>query len=289
MSDRIAARAFLASVAQEALDGHIRMVCPFCGGGSSSERSLVLTVDESEGAAYCCHRASCGESGKLGATSTRILGASRSKKAKASVAYNDDIVSANFLDYPCKRWRRAPRGNSPLNPCDIGLYTDPSISKEVWVLRDVWGARRGVQVRYTNADGRKVVRSYKDDSEYDSPLYHALTHSDAGVHGDKLLTRLWIVEDPLSAATVRSWGHSAIALCGTILHNDTLRDMEGFYGNGPREISVALDPGAEMAALKIKNQLDASFGCKIRLRYIVRDIKDMSISEARDLFQGVSP
>lgn len=43
----------------------LREICPRCGGGSKKEKSLSLTMSEDGNLLWKCHRASCGDSGKV--------------------------------------------------------------------------------------------------------------------------------------------------------------------------------------------------------------------------------
>lgn len=272
---RVAARAFLASVAQEARDGHLRLRCPFCDGGPEAETSLVLTIGD-DGTFYCCHRASCGEAGQLGSASAASLLASRGSKVTRpkDTAYRGELLPLRFLErtYANTRWLSVPRRDPALLPADVGLFTEASESFEIWVVRNARGGRIGVQTR-TMVGGKKSVRSYKDDPT-SGPLYHALF---TGVP----TFRVWVVEDALSAAVLRSWNEGALALLGTYL--DTGTAIEVCDRLGPSEIIVALDPGAEGAAELVSERFRAHTSGRVSTVYLNRDIKDMSYDQVGTL------
>lgn len=277
---RLGGRAYLAAVATEARDGSLRLLCPFCDGGPDREISLVLTLRD-EGAFYCCHRASCGEKGVLGGANTRrILGEGGSKTpAKQHEPYTGDIVPVSG-GYPARRWEAARILDGYTRyPEYFGLWTDSTNSPEVWVLRNVYGERIGVQTRYHDYNPRedsyrKRVRTYKETS---GPVYHALLHKWDGKE-----RQCWIVEDALSAAVAHSWGHNAVALLGTYLSPELAMEL-GQISERTSAFIVALDPGAEHAALRAFNTLKSCTTRDCRVRYLTCDIKDMSFAQLQDV------
>lgn len=46
--------------------------CPFCRGGQNGDRAFSITRTSQIEAKYCCHRASCGKSGRIAATGFRL-------------------------------------------------------------------------------------------------------------------------------------------------------------------------------------------------------------------------
>lgn len=265
MTNRASARAILASVASELQTDTARIVCPFCNGGNDNESSLVLTVSK-DGTFYCCHRASCGQAGVLGPS----LGASGSKvpaKRKPHEPYTGEIREPFWISRALLRWYKIPRGGDTFNYLQAGLHTDQTDENEVWVLRDLKGRVIGHQVRKLSPKGRKLVKSWKIQ-DTSASLYHAPGFKTARS------TVAWIVEDPLSAATLRTWGYPAVALLGTVLHDD-LADQLGSHV-WPRSYVIALDPGAENAAKACKRKLECYTTRPVRIAYTRDDIKDMN-------------
>ena len=266
MESRIAGRAYLASIVSEARGGSLRLVCPFCDGGPDKEISLVLTIRD-DGAFYCCHRASCGQKGAIGANTRRLLGGSESKiVAKQHEPYSGVLCPLVQEDAAGARFYSKPWGNNVRRPEDIGLYTNLGRQFEIWVLRNLLGERVGVQVRWTEG-GKKRVKTYKETTGDVYTSYGCLKTLEAD--------STWIVEDPMSAALIHSYGIPSIALCGTYLSKRLAVELlaQEAYTSA---FVVALDPGAEDAAMRVKNTLQGVVTIPVHTMYNACDIKDMS-------------
>lgn len=265
MESRIAGRAYLASIVSEARHGSLRLVCPFCDGGPDKEISLVLTIRD-DGAFYCCHRASCGQKGAIGANTRRLLGGSESKiVGKQHEPYRGGMQVICAADPAGKRFRHRPWGPGVRMPVDIDLFTDEGRNREIWVLRNILGERVGVQVRWTEG-GKKRVKTYKETTDDVYTSYGCLKTPEAD--------STWIVEDPMSAALIHSHGIPSIALCGTYLSKGLAVELlaQEAYTNA---FVVALDPGAEDAAMRVKNTLQGVVTVPVHIMYNACDIKDM--------------
>lgn len=273
MESRIAGRAYLASIVSEARGGSLRLLCPFCDGGPDREVSLVLTIRD-DGAFYCCHRASCGQKGAIGANTRRLLGTSESKiVAKQHEPYRGDLLIMHKDDAAFRRFASRAWGLAVTHPENIGLYTDDGFAREVWVLRNILGERVGVQVRWTE-DEKKRVKTYKETTGDVYTSYGCLENLEAD--------STWIVEDPMSAALLYSHGVPAIALCGTYLSPGLAVELlaQEAYTSG---FVVALDPGAEDAARRVRNTLAAHVMVPVHTRFLTCDVKDMSLAQLQDI------
>jgi hypothetical protein len=264
-----AARAYLASLAEGVHHGSIRTQCPFCNGGTSGEVSLVLTVDD-DGTFYCCHRAACGARGTLGNV-TRVLGIPISSKPKPAAFYDGPVVSIDLTDPAARRWVAAPRGRSSVTPADAGLFSDDTRVPEIWYLRDTRGEVRGQQIRYNATDtSPKRVKTYKNPGE---------TRHMYSAHIVKDSPRLYVVEDPLSAAVLYSWGFNSVALLGTYGHHEVLSELAGLPHI--ETFCICLDPGAEQAAQVVAQSLMCYTSRPLMALYLPKDIKDMSVDVLR--------
>lgn len=272
MESRIAGRAYLASIVSEARGGSLRLVCPFCDGGPDKEISLVLTIRD-DGAFYCCHRASCGQKGAIGANTRRLLGGSESKIVKQHEPYSGVLCPLVQEDAAGARFYSKPWGNNVRRPEDIGLYTNLGRQFEIWVLRNLLGERVGVQVRWTEG-GKKRVKTYKETTGDVYTSYGCLENLEAD--------STWIVEDPMSAALLYSHGVPAIALCGTYLSPGLAVELfaQEAYTSG---FVVALDPGAEDAARRVRKTLAAHVMVPVHTRFLTCDVKDMNLEQLQDI------
>lgn len=257
------ARAAIRLAATElAEDDTARITCPFCGGGRSKDAAFYVTRTGGS-VLYVCHRASCGKRGRLS-----LAGYVQNSTARKVAVHQPWTGRLTRVLPPAWEARAASAICGPdrrETPYYYGLYGNADDTQSVvWLLRDVYDRRIGVQTR-TEKYGRKIVLSHKEGAK---SLHSYFQGSDS----------LWIVEDCLSAAAVSAWGPRAVALLGTYLHDDVRDDITRFPTSG---YIVALDPGAEKAAALVKSRLSCYTTRPVHVLYIQKDIKDMTYDEQR--------
>ena len=231
--------------------GTSRQVCPKCEGGSTREKSLSVTRDES-GAAWFCHRAGCGYKGRSGQTGPAVQVDFLPKPLEAPWRFPE----------PTEHWHRAlvSRGVSgPLVPSWCArsgfrvLEADPDTA--VWEIRNTRNEVIGHQTRTKDKRIRDwIVRP--------GPIYW--------YRGDRRPRFVWLFEDCLSAALAAS-ETSAVALLGTKLPAGLMQDLAEL---APGHVVVALDPGAGDDAARIVYGLTAR-GFSVRVAILQRDFKDL--------------
>jgi hypothetical protein len=264
----------LSARAQLALEGSVlepgesvRMVCPFCGGGSSKEKTLVLTHRDDGALLFVCHRAACTGRGYLGGGvglgDLAGHGAVRPSKRAAAVAtevvdipplYAADLAEMlHFRELP-SGWKYAPALNRIMLPVH-----SPKYERRGWVARSYAGAT-------------PKVLSYKE--VLDQPYLHWAIPYGGGTH-------IVIVEDIPSAERIMQAGMTGCALMGTHCANDCLDEIVDMARVGPRIVWIALDKDAVKQSFKIMN------GLALRVRNVVtrvleKDVKDMTRLELID-------
>lgn len=242
------------------------MVCPFCNGGRAKDVAFYVTrTDDGTGVLYVCHRASCGKRGRL-MLDARHTGRITDIRVVPSREPWRGSLQRGLSPYWQAKYDAACLGELKRASYEVGLFANADWPDEiVWVLRDVYSQRIGIQTRCDDAPGRKIVKSHK---ETEKSLY--------AFFGGRGSLGTWIVEDCLSAAAVASHGRRAVALLGTYLHDDVRADITFSDSSG---YIVALDPGAEKDANLVRERLACYTTRPIHVLYLPKDIKNMTESE----------
>ncbi len=132
----------------------------------------------------------------------------------------------------------------------------------VWRLRALDSTLTGHITRTLD----KKISTYKD---LDRALYYWNGLDVAG-------RSLFVFEDCMSAALCE---HAAVALLGTSIADGAVSEIKAWC---PSAVLVALDPGAEDAALKVYERLVGS-GVAATFVPMAKDFKDMTVAERREL------
>jgi hypothetical protein len=263
----------LSARAQLALEGavlepgeSVRMVCPFCGGGSSKEKTLVLTHRDDGALLFVCHRAACTGRGYLGGGvglgDLAGHGSVRPPKRAAPVA--TEVVDLSDMERASLRellhfstlpqgWKYAPSLNRVMLPVH-----SPSYERRGWVARSYSGA---------------VPKALSYKEVLDQPYLHWAF----GGYG----THIMVVEDIPSADRIAEAGQIGCALMGTHCANDCLDEIVDVARTGPRFVVIALDKDAMKQAFKVHNSLCLRVR-DVRTRVLEKDIKDMTQEELSD-------
>ena len=239
--------------------GTHRLLCPKCDGGSTREKSLAVTRDES-GARWFCHRAGCGYKGGIGKPTHG------GETAPAREFVPRPLDAPWRFPEPGEHWYKALTSRGVLRAlvpswcARVGfrvLESDPDVA--VWEIRNIGGEVIGHMTRSKDKRIREwIVRP--------GPIYW--------YRGDRRPRFVWMFEDALSAALATS-ETSAIALLGTKLPAGLVGDLASM---SPGHIVVALDPGAEDDASRIVYGLTAR-GFSVRVAILPVDFKDMPESK----------
>lgn len=227
--------------------GVTRMICPHCGGGDSKELSYALWVSVGGGTIFGqCKRTSCAM------TEWEEIG-----------ERDMFLVPKAFTPTPLRAPYKAREGFGGFG--ERCLVEDETVT--VWQLYDLKGRRTGHITR--TAD--KQVRTYKEVPE---AVYYW--------NGLPPYKTLWVFEDPKSASVCPQ---PAVALLGTSLAAPLLDDIKTSQSPArPLTVYVALDPGAEDAALEVHRRLRDA-GLTAVFVPMHKDFKDMTKDERDALLE----
>lgn len=210
-------------------------ICPVCDGGKTHEQSFSVSRNLDGYFAWKCHRASCGY---------------RGQEAAFGGATYERAAAREYLPYAEEL--RLPTLNDEWG-FKLGFQTgEPEVERfaarrgyrvvtrhpEILAveLRALSGELRGYQLRTLD----KRIRTIR---QADGPLYYT------GIASSRTA---WLVEDPLSAAMLAEAGAIAIALLGTNLPDELLREID----EHPliEHLVVCLDPDAASASMANANK-----------------------------------
>lgn len=235
--------------------GRRRITCPVCEGGDTHERdTMSLQANEVDGLTGKCWRASCGPRGG-GAFIRAATG------FEVASAMRPEDLKPPFVPNPLREPYHKPADAQYRALVRLRvLVSDPTTL--VWQLTAFDYTHLGHVTR--TAD--KTIRTFKDA---DRPMYY---WNGARVEENCL----FVFEDPMSAAWCRE---PAIALLGTNISDGLISEIKAAK---PWRVFVALDPGAEDAALRVYERL-VNAGVSTVFVPMSKDFKDMTLDERNEL------
>lgn len=270
-----------ASVAGALAAGTHKLVCPLCGGGSSREASLSLTVsDDHQNWAWFCHRASC----KFGGRTGTIWHAMARQPPAAFVARpyerNTRAIGEDAHPLWAARFERALGPNWAHLAAIAGVVEAVGDPRElVFPLWTVAGYHNGHISRRINEDGSRTVRTWRLRP---GPVYGL--YSPWHFRGEAPRA-IWLVEDHLSAMRLAAdtvYPAYAVSLCGTNLSAELAGELSPLWDSG-MPVNVALDPDASSKALSMALWLRDERGVDAWPVLLPADIKDLEPVEYAEL------
>jgi len=248
-----------------------RIVCPECGGGSTSERCMSITRT-TDGVLFKCFRANCGVQGMVAGRATNLVRTSSDpssgrlggKERKAEV-FTPNLEHLSNTDMDCL-WKRG--GLSPAHLDRGGVMKQKGTGRAAFPIYGPVGRRRGY-----------VLRSYS------GALPKSLTHmEETGPHTswyrkDTATRRseVLVVED-ISSALRGSRYVDTIALNGSGGSPETIAEIAAYY----RRIRWALDADATTQALKLHKTYALNFE-RSSVLILEKDLKDMQENDLKEL------
>jgi hypothetical protein len=240
----------------------IREVCPLCGGGTQSEKSLAITRDDEGGLVYICHRASCGSRGttlyKGGAMLPKLSETIKKRKVfeGKTVPLSKYLLERvrtmwGIVDPEHWYWTKWAGGRLAMS------IRSPTYMHRGWVLRDIMGRSSIKALTYLDPD-QEGLSWYRDHTDQPTIL----------------------CEDIPSAVRASKYVN-AVALLGTGVGLTKAAEIEQY---ATRPIIVALDQDATSTAFNIALRYSALWG-DVEILMLEKDIKDMNEDEVRDLLQ----
>jgi len=239
----------------------IRTECPACNRRTFSVTRLAT------GVVWNCFRASCNTYGSCITSASLVAPARRTTKLRP---YTERLSAIDVEDHGYF-WHR------------FGLFAEPYVNIRVtddgryaFPIRDFRGYERGILVR------DPVWKGSPEPPRSPVGGAKALTymHTEGPVqswHTVPEERRLVLVEDSVSAMCAQQEGLSALALLGTHLNNDKVREI-GLWG--PKEVIIALDADATAEAFKLAKKWGLAFP-KTRVCILAEDLKDTPQEDIR--------
>lgn len=219
--------------------------CIFCGGGSSKEHSLSLSRISDSEALYCCHRASCGKSGRVACWGFRLEPSEGStntadRRKQASPVYNGTVhnVASGWNAFLLQRY-----GLREEETTRAGWGQDLDTGGLVIPIFDRRAVRIGTELRksyLSNVSVGPKTKLYFNETSNRPGWYRTITPGGPVV----------LVEDAISALKV-SRHFSTVALFGTHLNHERLSDI---LEEGCRDIIIALDKDATEKAFNYQRK-----------------------------------
>lgn len=257
-----------------AVNESLKAVCPSCNGGSSKERSFSVTRTV-EGVLYNCYRAKCPVSGFV-ATAAGLLQPSR-KQQKLREYYHPVL---------------------PLEACDEDFFyqrfeitkTESVFRSErgeyIFAILDSRGYTRGYTVRQPTWAGEPQAPRTGDERTT-TPKARCFPHTPQPMQSFYVPNpldacrpqTLVAVEDQVSAIKVAEAGFKTVALCGTGVNLDKVREWSAL---SPQEVLIALDEDATQEAFKIARRWGLAFPT-VRVVLLQQDLKDSLLEEIPEI------
>jgi hypothetical protein len=226
----------------------LREVCPECGGGSTRELSLSITLDETGYMLWHCFRASCGFSGKRLAWGVVHGHGSTSKKAPRGFTGALELLPKEQHEWLWDKFSIAAKDNWRWAPEFERLYMP---------VMGPTGKHRGCILRDTTVKHEAKTLTFKE--AVDEPWMHWNWGDCTGP--------VVLVEDMFSAAKVQQCGIESACLLGTHFGLDKVREVLTQNDS----CIIALDKDAYCKA--VKYAVDYSALLNIRVWHLEQDLK----------------
>lgn len=232
-----------------------RTVCPFCGGGSSGERSLNVTVRDGV-TLYNCHRASC-EKGH-GAYGGWVVRTSQQpvRQAQRVTPYEGEL---EHLDAEWREYLGAKIGWTEWHLEQGRPLYAPDDHRVAFPIFSPMGVRRGW-----------VLRSYEPFASLKALTRMDVEEPHLSYYRPNNSPWIVVVEDVPSAVRASRYVDS-VALCGSGCSTDYAMEIAAHY----QRVVWALDADATRHALRLCRQHTILFEAS-QVLVLERDIKDES-------------
>ncbi len=249
--------------------------CPFCGGGSSGERKFSITrIDD--GLLYNCYRASCPDGrGFIPTTGYLLAGPKPATASKWKGPYRGQFLPIEEKD------REYFATRFDLGADYLGFVGVNDLNQYVLEVRTMDGYVRGYVVRRGGWTGDIPYPRTRSTVGPKSRAYSNREHDLllSWHRGTKADSKLVIVEDQISAAKVAQAGYTGVALTGSYLGEDKVREIAMAQ---PARVILALDADATGTAFSTARRWGLAFR-SLKVLPLQQDIKDMKHSDVVEL------
>lgn len=252
----------------------LRVVCPFCGGGSDGERSMAITLNADNGLIlYICFRGHCGESGVIGNGGGSLV---YKRSPPAFTPYErGDVVPVSAKRVPS--WVREQLAKWRIRPEEVThWFYSPAEDRILMPVHGPLYELRGYVRRGPPDRKPKVLTGLVDNTQ---PFQ--------GWHlRDTPRTHLILVEDVPSAYRLMLNDAEAVALTGCTPSDDALDEIVRVARQRKQQVVWALDPDATSKAIKYSSKV--SLRVASRVLVLDKDIKDMTDEEIYECLNALS-
>lgn len=239
-----------------------RIVCPWCLGGSTSERSMAVLKNERGQISWRCFRALCGATG--GNMEVRGLSTGQARYFTLPTRGCDERHKTFFED---KYMLQVPHYWRYCETLDRFVF--PVLGPNL--------KRRGVVARAYNGQQPKAD-TYKE-ALTEPFIHYAFPKCPLQTH-----TPIIVLEDIVSAEKIAQEGAIGIALIGCFLSAAMVWELSAFNDN--RQVVLALDKDAFSQALKFQAKYGGHFVPSMKVWRLERDIKDEVRSTVRAMLEN---
>lgn len=246
----------------------MRLLCPTCGGGSSGELTLSVSVDDTGAVLWHCFRASCGASGRHGGG--RLIRERHTPRQQTARPFRGELQTLTE-DQACFLHERI--GWTEQHISMARPRWAPEEQRYAFPVFGPMGTRRGYVLRSyaTNIGSAPKALTRMDVEEPHLSWYRFASDTPVTI----------IVEDIPSAVRAAMYVN-AVSLCGTGAGPDYVNEISAHAQN----VVWALDADATRLAVKLHRYNSLLFRDS-RVLPLEKDLKDMSEEELAEVLGGI--
>lgn len=256
------------------------LVCPCCGGGDSSERSLLVWC-HADGLVYKCYRVKCGLNGKVGQVGYRPIATKVRKPKYHTRMLSPEPLPDDVLDWYLDWFWWADESMLMMN----GVLWDEETERILYPIKSATGTHEGYLARLydalvldeSNLQGPKA-RAYYNTLAKDYKLTCMMTPINA-----QFEDYVVVVEDYPSAMRLNV-EIPTIALSGTNVQDPTLMELVRV---GKRKVCFVLDADATSKAAAMVYNYGLHFEHLTFVPLFHKDPKDMEDDDFDDLVETI--
>ena len=211
----------------------LREICPRCGGGSKREKSLSITMNEDGNLLWHCHRASCGDSGKVFVWGAMEEGRKVAKKAPRTFKGRTEHLSKAVFDWFSEKYQITEETVQ-----EMGIKFCPDMNR---IVIPITGPPNKYKIR------GYLAREWADQLDIKVLTFQELVEEPFAHWGYQYTAKypIVLVEDVLSAMKVEQCGINVLSLNGTNLSQKLVREIIDVN----RQVILALDKDAYSKSL----------------------------------------
>lgn len=250
------------------------LLCPFCEGGRSRERTFSVKRIH-DGILHNCFRASCTAGRGFVPTAGVLRAPAPMRENKPDRSYYGTYrgIEASDREYFLERFDLDVDINSGIGVNDENHYVmeirRPDLLARGYAVRRGGWTGTPITPRSVRTDGPKTKIFMNDSTQVPMSWTHFPETGNVVV----------LVEDTISALKASQAGYVGVALLGTHLEANKVREIAM---QKPSEVLIALDNDATAIALGMARTWGLAFGAT-RVVILEHDLKDISREEVEEV------